>query len=132
MNKPIGVGIILLNSKREVLLFLRDDKPTIPFPNIWDLPGGHPEEAESPEDGIRREMMEEMDLELGEIKFFRKYEWSDFDEYIFWKEIDLDIASINLHEGQRLAYFSPNEIDDTELAFHYNQMFKDFFEGRRK
>jgi len=39
MKKKTGVGIILLNSKKEVLLMLRDNIPSIPYPDCWDLPG---------------------------------------------------------------------------------------------
>jgi len=132
MDKPIAVSIILLNSKNEVLLFLRDDKSTIPFPNTWDLLGGHIEEGESPEECIRREMDEEIEIKLGEIKLFKKYEWPDFDEFIFWKVIDLNIPEIDLHEGQRLAYFNRSQLNSTELAFHYNQVFQDFFFSRHE
>ena len=67
----IGAGIILLNRNNEVLLLLRDNKIDIPFPNMWDIPGGKVEEGESPEQAIRREMMEELSIkELGEIQLF--------------------------------------------------------------
>jgi 8-oxo-dGTP diphosphatase len=32
-----------------LIIYLRDDKPDIPFPNHWDLIGGHVEEGETPE-----------------------------------------------------------------------------------
>ncbi len=77
-QKPIGVGIILLNSKNKILLILRDNNPSIPYPNFWDLPGGHLEGSETPEQTIRREMMEELELDLGEIILFREYHHEDF------------------------------------------------------
>lgn len=48
MKKPVGAGIILLNSEDQILLILREDIPTIPYPNMWDLPGGHVEEGKLP------------------------------------------------------------------------------------
>ncbi|MCK7516403.1 MAG: NUDIX domain-containing protein [Ignavibacteriales bacterium] len=45
----IGAGILLLNSNNEVLLLLRDDKVDIPFPNMWDIPGGKVEDNETPD-----------------------------------------------------------------------------------
>jgi GTP cyclohydrolase I len=92
------------------------------------LLGGHPEDNESPEEGIRREMQEEIELELGEIYLFREYRWEDYQEYIFWKELDLDLTKTKLHEGQRLAYFSKENIKRTQLAFHANQVLDDFFD----
>ncbi len=34
------------------------------YPDIWDLPGGHIEDGESPEDALRRELLEELDVEI--------------------------------------------------------------------
>ena len=42
MMKEIA-AIILENDKRDFLLYLRDNKPDIPFPDYWDLIGGHVE-----------------------------------------------------------------------------------------
>lgn len=52
-------AIILENDKREILLSLRDNKPGIPFPNYWDLIGGHVEEGETPEEALVREVKTE-------------------------------------------------------------------------
>ena len=43
-------AIILENDKREILLYLRDNKPGIPFPDYRDLIDGHVEEGETPEE----------------------------------------------------------------------------------
>ncbi len=122
-----GTGIILLNSCNQVLLFLRDNKASIPFPNMWDLLGGLLENGESPEDGVRREILEEIELELGSINFFKEYDFDNRSIYIFWKKIDLDLAKTKLNEGQRLAYFSEEDITKTSLAFNYNLILHDFF-----
>ena len=34
---------LLFDRDGKLLIYLRDDKPTIPFPNHWDLFGGHVE-----------------------------------------------------------------------------------------
>ncbi len=47
--KRSGASIIFTNRRDEVLLLLRDDKPDIPYPNMWDLPGGHVDNGETPE-----------------------------------------------------------------------------------
>jgi 8-oxo-dGTP diphosphatase len=48
----------------ELLTYLRDDKPTIPWPNLWDLPGGGREGDETPEQCALRETFEEFGLTL--------------------------------------------------------------------
>ena len=62
--KRKGTSIIFINDKNQILLFLRDNIPDIPYPNMWDVPGGHVESQESPEKCIVREMKEEMNLTL--------------------------------------------------------------------
>jgi len=124
----IGAGIILLNRNNEVLLLLRDDKPEIPFPNMWDIPGGKVEENETPENGIRREMNEELELmSLGVINLFKIITSEEITDYIYWKKIDLNPAEINLKEGQRIEYFNLEKIKKTKLAFNYNDVIEDFY-----
>ena len=126
-SKPVGVGIILLNTGNEILLILRDDNPSIPYPNMWDLPGGHLEAGETPEETIRREMMEELELDLGELRLFREYHHDAFDEYVFVKHFDRNPDELPLHEGQRCRFFSREEIEKTNLAYSYNRVLSDFY-----
>ncbi|MDJ0518685.1 MAG: NUDIX domain-containing protein [Trichodesmium sp. MO_231.B1] len=127
MNKPQGSVIILLNSDNKILLVLRDNKDSIPFPNTWNLLGGFIEKGESPEECIRREIREEIEIELGNINLFQKYNVYNREHYIFWKQIDLDLTQIKLNEGQRLAYFSKDEFEKYQLAFQCNKILNDFF-----
>lgn len=122
-----GAGILLLNSNNELLMLLRDDKKGIPYPNMWDIPGGRVESGEIPEETIKREMIEEMNLELGDIKLFKVYESEDLIDNVFWKRIDLDPGKIKLMEGQKIAYFSRNELSKLTLAFNYNLVVEEFF-----
>ncbi|MGA9362764.1 MAG: NUDIX domain-containing protein [Bacteroidota bacterium] len=126
MEKPLAAGIILINRAKQVLLILRDDIPSIPFPNHWDIPGGHLMVGESPEACVRREMIEEMELELGEIQLFKEYDRDDLHEFIYWKQIDLEPSRIKLHEGQKAQYFTLEEINTMRLAFRYNEVIKEF------
>ena len=73
--------IIFENDKGEFLLYLRDGKPGIPFPHHWDLIGGHVEEGETPEEALVREVKEELDYDLKDYKFFKKYICLEGDAY---------------------------------------------------
>ncbi len=127
MTKRIGAGILLINSNNELLMLLRDNKPNIPFPNMWDIPGGHVEHGEIPEETVKREMIEEMDLDVGEIKLFRVYENDNLFDHVFWKRINLQTDKIDLKEGQRIAYFSRDELSNMKLAFNYNKVIEEFY-----
>lgn len=47
-----------------VLTCLRDDRPDLRWPGLWDLPGGGREGLESPEDCLLRELWEEFGMTL--------------------------------------------------------------------
>ena len=66
-----------MNENKQILLFLRDNIPDIPYPNMWDVPGGHVEKFESPEQCIVREMKEEMNLILDDFELFSEIEFED-------------------------------------------------------
>ena len=127
-----GTNIVMINSVGEVLLYLRDDKPTIKFPNTWCLPGGYVEDGEQPHECIRREIDEEMGVLLDEqtvrplVSATRSYGV----EHTFWTEIDLDLDRVVLTEGQRLKWFTRAEVDAHELGYEDNAILADFFERR--
>lgn len=69
-----GAKLALL-CEGSLLAYLRDDKPSIPFPAHWDMPGGGREGIESPVDCALRETEEEFGLILPpeRIAWHRRY-----------------------------------------------------------
>lgn len=59
----VGAKAAILFEDR-LLTTLRDDLPTIPFPNHWDFVGGGREPGETPEGTLIREGREEIGLDL--------------------------------------------------------------------
>ena len=55
---------LLLVQGSQVLTYLRDDKPGLPWAGKWDLPGGGREVGETPEACVLRELHEEFGLHL--------------------------------------------------------------------
>ncbi|TLU83928.1 MAG: NUDIX domain-containing protein [Chlorobium sp.] len=127
--RHLGASIIFYNRSEQVLLVLRDNIPTIPYPNLWNLPGGHIEEDEAAEECIVREMFEEIEINVVGCKLFRVYEFSDRTEYVFVKEENFDLKNITLHEGQRLQWFTRNEAGQAELAHGFKEVLDDYFKS---
>jgi 8-oxo-dGTP diphosphatase len=128
--KRKGASIVFVNSKRRVLLYLRDNKPGIPYPGCWDLLGGGAEPGESPEDCIKREVLEEIEFDLKGPRLFNVYEMEDRVEHTYWISHDLDIATTPLHEGQKLRWFSQQELTalpEGEVGFGFKPILLDFF-----
>ena len=59
----------------QILTILRDDKETIPYPNMWDLPGGGREGNETPFECVAREVYEELSIQLSkaDVIWFQIY-----------------------------------------------------------
>ncbi len=90
-----------------VLCYLRDDKPGLPFPAHWDLPGGGREGDESPENCLLRELHEEFGLVLPPDRLIwkRVYQWSHKPAVTLWffggYLTNADIAAVQFgDEGQ--------------------------------
>ena len=70
-----GVKVALINNGK-VLTVLRDNISSIPYPNMWDLAGGGRENEESPYETMRREVLEELNIEIPEsnVVWVKHYE----------------------------------------------------------
>ena len=128
--KRAGTSLLIVNDTDEILLLLRDENPEIPYPNMWDIPGGHVEPNETPEQCIVREMKEEMRLDIEIPHLFLVTEFSDRTEYTFWRRMNLTIEEICLAEGQRLKRFSKSDVANIELACQFDQVVDAFFAER--
>jgi 8-oxo-dGTP diphosphatase len=106
--------VLLFDRDRKLLIYLRDDKPDIPFPNHWDFFGGHVEDGETPEQALVREVKEELGVELTHWEFFHRYDCPERDaypnqKYIYYARLERSAEELVLHEGQRLAAISIGE-----------------------
>ena len=125
--------VLLFDPNSRLLVYLRDDNPAIPFPNHWDLFGGHLEADETPEQALVREVREELGLELKHWNFFRVYQCTRGDVYpnikhIYWAQIDQSSAQLTLNEGQRLMSIGLNELDRIKFANILREIVADFIE----
>ena len=100
--------VLLFDREAKLVIYLRDDKPEIPFPNCWDFFGGHIETNETPEQALVREVGEELGVQLVSWHFFRRYECLTGDaypniKYIYYARIQRRACDLTLYEGQRLT-----------------------------
>ena len=121
--------IFIINSENNFLMYLRDKDSKIPYPDYWDFIGGEIEKNESKEDAIKREIMEEIGINVNNIRYIgEQYVPQNFLNplenivYFFKGEVTERIEYIKLTEGQRLEYFNLNELQKIRLA----KPFKDF------
>jgi 8-oxo-dGTP diphosphatase len=124
-----GTQIILLNPRRQVLMYLRDDKPEIAYPGMWSLLGGMLEPGETPAECVRREIAEEIGVALDpdQVQHVRTRELHYGIEHTFFARIDFEIDQVVLTEGQRLGWFDETTAAATTLAYEDNAILAEFF-----
>lgn len=68
--EQFSVAAMLINPDGRYLMQLREDLPHVAYPGHWGLFGGMIENEETPEESMRRELLEELNFEPGEISYF--------------------------------------------------------------
>jgi 8-oxo-dGTP diphosphatase len=114
-----GCQVILVDADGRILLQLRDDIPTIPFPGMWAIPGGMLEPGETPLACIVREVAEELGVEIApaEVAHLMTRTRSYGIEHTFTARLDVPAEDIRLTEGQRVAWFALDEAVGMQLAY---------------
>ena len=115
---PVPVSMAVLYQNQSFLMQLRDDKDNILYPGKWGLFGGHLEAEELPQAGLIREVKEEINYFLQEPILFRCYADSQVNRYIFFAALEVDLAELELHEGQDFALVP---LKDVRLGYYYSE-----------
>ena len=117
INKIVSKAIIKKNNY--YLLQLRDNKQDIPYPNTWGFFGGECENGETPEKCLIRELYEEIEFIVNELRFSH----FTIDERYYCKvnyfliDWHLSFENIVLHEGQYHSWFREDQIKYLNAPF---------------
>lgn len=114
-----------------MLVYRRDDRADIPFPDMWDLPGGGRDGGETPEACVSRELIEEfaLDLPVADFHWSRRYpSWraGAADSYFFAAHIDsAELESVQFgDEGQywRMMRIADYLASPEAIAHHVDRL----------
>lgn len=106
----------------QLLVYLRDDFTHIPFPNMWDFPGGVREGGETAEQCVLRELKEEFGITLEESRLIYKQKGVNYnntgDSFFFVAEgkIEEIEAIVFSEEGQHWQLMDIVEFLEHPLA----------------
>jgi mutator protein MutT len=96
----------------EPVLFLQKRTKDAPVaPGVFGIFGGQIEEGEDPETALLREVREELDYLPRNVKFFRRYEHSYVEQYVFTCKVDDNFEKeITVREGEYGRFLTQSEL----------------------
>ncbi len=128
--QTIGIPVIIKNSKGEILLGKREANAPF-YPDYWGLPGGILNYGERLIEGAKREVKEELGINIKTIKQSKKiYELLPSKHYPFHTLIIVFYAKIAggvpkaKDETQKVGWFRPSEIKKMKLAYNHKEILR--------
>ncbi len=109
-SEPVSVALAILYQEKNFLLQLRDNIPGILYPGQWGLFGGHLEPGETPEEGLKRELLEEINYFVIAPTKFRCYADSQVIRYLYYAPLTVSLDQLLLQEGWDMALVTPDAI----------------------
>ncbi len=117
MKKQIEVAAALLFEEGKVFAVRRGNSPYPYIAHKYEFPGGKIEKGERGEDTVKRELKEELDLdvEVGGLYACETFEYPDF-TITLWVYECKRRSSFTLKEHENYAWFSPKDLDEKDWA----------------
>ncbi len=104
--------------------------------NLWVLFGGSIEDGEEPEEAVKREINEELQLKI-EPNFFKTYKheesWGVVERNIFYGDINVSLDQLItiLTEGDNVGFFSSGEIESLLINKNHLAIISEFLKSSK-
>jgi 8-oxo-dGTP diphosphatase len=106
----VEVALAMLQREGRWLMQLRDEIPGIVAPGCWGLFGGHLEPGETPEQAVRRELLEEIGWQPRLLHYAMEQRLHRRTAHVFRAELSVPPEQLQLLEGQDMALVSSEEL----------------------
>ena len=148
-----AVALLLITPDDKILMQLRDDKPTIYFPNHWCIFTGSVEDKDDQGNidatmrhAVRREISEELHVKTPrkeipfvppELSLFYTGNYRyDFglrtNQYVFQANLYVPLDKLVLKEGKKLQLFDRKDIRSIPVAANYAMVIEHYFTQRSR
>ena len=127
------VGALLVDTNGKLIAQQRDDKPGITNPGMVSLFGGTSHEGESPIETLRRELQEELELEVNSNNLLLqtvKHENGTNVACSIYIVTSVDAEKLKLHEGAGFATGTPEELLNRSVTAVTQQAIEAFVEAQ--
>lgn len=133
----VGCGALIINDKREALLLKRTSK-TRNQAGFWMQPGGGVEFGERVEDSVKREIKEELGIDIEILRFLSFTEGIMPEEKQHWvalsflgKIIGGEVQNLEPEKHEEIKWFSLNNLPEP-LAQNTKDSIKEYLKGEKK
>jgi len=117
MKKEIFVAAALIFDKGRLFATKRGDCKYEYVAHKYEFPGGKIESGETGEECVKRELKEELDLDVKVERLFavERFEYPDFIINLSVYECEM-LSDFTLKEHESYAWFLPRELNEEEFA----------------
>ena len=117
MKKHIQVAAALLFQNGKIFAARRGDSPYSYVAHKYEFPGGKIETGEDGKAAVKRELKEELDMDVtvGNLYARDTFEYPDFIITISLYECEM-LSNFILKEHESYAWIAPKDIDETDWA----------------
>ena len=117
MKKHVKVAAALLFDKGKIFATKRGDSPFPYVAHKYEFPGGKIEDGERGEDAVKRELQEELDMDVtvGGLYASHTFEYPDFIITLFVYECEMK-SDFVLKEHESYTWFAPADLKEEDWA----------------
>ena len=114
--KHIHVACAIIEKSGKILCAQRSASMSLPFK--WEFPGGKIDRGESPEDCLRRELIEEMGISIRVGKSLppSTHQYPTFSVTLYPFICLIEAGEIILHEHDDIAWLPPKQLNTLDWA----------------
>jgi len=127
METIIGCSLIIYDDNKKVLIAQRS-KIKHRFPMLWETVGGTLENHETLEECIRREVKEELNCEISELKLFKVYVINSDNRYVLIVYAGKIMGEVQTNiEIEKVEWITKNDINKYEFMGNCKEKIIDFY-----
>ena len=138
----VGCGALVVNDKNQILLLRRTDKCQGGMNGVWSRPGGTVEFGETVEEAMKREIKEELNIDIGFFGPKRYYDDIRKEDGVkkhwvacgcFAKKVGGELKNLEPEKHDRIEWFDLDNLPENIVGYTKVSIeeFKDFIKNEK-